>query len=169
MTASRAALLERLAAVERRAAALQDIEEIKAFHRDYVRGLADRRFDAIGDHFTDDAWIDMRTHGRKQGRSAIEAHFAPMRDLVAEGSGYVLSSPVIHVDGDSATGEWTWHRYLCEFPVMGAQLRVPGPWLEGRYRCEYVRQDGRWRFSGMWFRVVLPDRDPEVQPAGHPA
>jgi ketosteroid isomerase-like protein len=159
VTATRDELLERLTAVERRAQALRDVEEIKAFHRDYVRGLADRRFDEIAEHFVEDAWIDMRTHGRKEGRAAIEEHFAPMRDLVAEGSGYVLSSPVIHVDGDRATGRWTWHRYLCEFPVMGAQLRVPGPWMEGRYTCEYVRRDGRWLFSGMWFRVVLPDSD----------
>jgi len=155
----REALLERLAVVELRARALADAEEIKAFHRDYVRGLADRRFGDIAAHFADDAWIDMRTHGRKEGRAAIEEHFAPMADLVAEGSGYVLSSPVIRVHGDTATGEWTWHRFLCDFPVMGARLRAPGPWMEGRYRCEYVRRDGRWLFSGMWFRVVLPDDD----------
>ena len=152
-------LLQRLAAVERRAQALRDAEDIKAFHRQYVRDLADRKFGAIAGHFTDDAWIDMRSTGRKQGRAAIEEHFAPMARFVAEGSGYVLTSPVIRVDGDEATGDWTWHRYLCEFPVMGASLRVPGPWMEGRYRCQYRRVEGRWRFSGMWFRVVLPDHD----------
>ena len=43
----------------------------------------------------------MRIYGRKEGRAVIEAHFAPMARLVAEGSGYALSSPVIRVDGDT--------------------------------------------------------------------
>jgi hypothetical protein len=73
--------------------------------------------------------------------------------------GYVLSSPVIDVEGDTATGTWTWHRHLCEFPVMGGMVRVFGPWWEGRYRCSYRRDNGGWKFSAMHFRLVAPDRE----------
>jgi uncharacterized protein (TIGR02246 family) len=149
MTTELAALESRIAHLEAELRALRDAEEIERFHCRYVRALADRDFDSLLDYFDDEAVIDMRTHGVKRGKEEIAEHHAPLREVIAEGSGYVLSSPVISVDGDLATGEWTWHRLL----------RSEG-WLEGRYRCEYVRRDGRWKFASMWFRVVLPDPDP---------
>jgi hypothetical protein len=132
---------------------LKDVEEIKRFHRRYVRALADREFGTLLDFFDDAAVVDMRTHGEKRGKGQIAEHFAPLPGAIAEGSGYVLSSPVITVEGDRATGEWTWHRLL---PPDAS----PGGWLEGRYRCAYVRRDGAWKFASMWFRVVLPEADP---------
>jgi uncharacterized protein (TIGR02246 family) len=92
--------------------------------------------------------IDMRRHGPKAGRDAIAQHFAGMAAQPLKGTAYVLSSPVIEVDGDTASGVWTWHRF-------GAQ----GDWQEGRYRCRYRRDDGVWRFEHMHFRVVLPQPD----------
>lgn len=137
---------------------LKDVEAIKRFHRRYVRALADREFDTLLSYFDDAAVIDMRTHGEKRGREQIAEHFAPMPAAIAEGSGYVLSSPVITVEGDRATGAWTWHRLL---PPDGSHSGAPpGGWLEGRYRCEYVRRDGAWKFASMRFRVVLPEADP---------
>jgi hypothetical protein len=77
------------------------------------------------------------------------------------GAGYVLSSPVVDVavDGDSAAGTWTWHRFNAEATIGTKRVRVWGVWEEGRYRCRYRRTDGVWRFSHMHFRVVLPDSD----------
>jgi hypothetical protein len=75
---------------------------------------------------------------------------------------YVLSSPVIHVDGDQAIREWTWHRHHCEFRTSFGTMRIWGPWSEGRYRCEYARIDGDWKFTRVWFRVVAPDSDDEL-------
>jgi hypothetical protein len=60
----------------------------------------------------------------------------------------VLSSPIIDVTGDAASGEWTWHRFAAS-----------GTWEEGRYRCTYRRTEDGWRFSWLHFRVVLPDPD----------
>lgn len=148
MIAELATLESRIAHLEEQLRALRDAEAIRSFHHRYVRALADREFDSLLDYFDDEAVIDMRTHGVKRGKGEIAEHFAPLREAMPEGSGYVLSSPVLDVDGDRASGEWTWHRLL------------PGAWLEGRYRCEYVRRDGRWRFARMWFRVVAPDPDP---------
>jgi ketosteroid isomerase-like protein len=138
---------------------LEDAEQIKKLQRTYVRQLADRRWEAMLDAFTEDAVVDLRHHGPRFGREEVAQLFATMHAHGEPHDGYVLSSPVIKVDGDIATGVWTWHRHLCEFPVMGATMRVYGPWWEGRYRCTYRREAGRWRISRMHFRVLLPDPD----------
>jgi ketosteroid isomerase-like protein len=154
-----------LVALRARVETLEDIESIKKLHRTYVRQLADRRWDDMVAMFTADAVVDLRHHGARHGHAGIAELFGSMR---AEGSphdGYVLSSPVIEVYGDVATGSWTWHRHLCEFPVMGAVLRVFGPWWEGRYRCTYRREDGQWKFATVHFRLVAPDRDLDADEA----
>jgi uncharacterized protein (TIGR02246 family) len=147
-------LTSRVADLEARAA-------IEDLHRSLVRAVADRRFTILADWFTDDAVIDMRSHGPKAGRSTIAEHFAHMDAVPLDGAGYILSSPVVTVTGDEAEGEWTWHRLHSTAIVAGRPVRVSGPWEEGRYSCTYRRVDGRWRFHRMRFRVVRPDLDPE--------
>jgi ketosteroid isomerase-like protein len=155
-----------LVALRVRVQTLEDIESIKKLHRTYIRLLADRRWDDMLDMFTADAVVDLRHHGARRGRTQIAELFGTMYAAGNPHDGYVLSSPVIDVDGDRALGAWTWHRHLCEFPVMGALLRVYGPWWEGRYRCAYRRDEGRWKFATMHFRLVAPDRDIEADEAG---
>jgi ketosteroid isomerase-like protein len=165
----RATLAEQLADLSQRLRRLEDIEAITAMHHDYVRLLADLRFDELADHFTEDAVIDMRSHGPKHGRGAIAAHFSGMGDVVGGGNGYILTSPVIEVDGDRATGHWTWHRLQADFPDGSGTVRMWGRWQEGRYRCEYRRTEQGWLFSRMHFRVVLPDLDLEHDPEHDPS
>ncbi|MDQ1658143.1 MAG: hypothetical protein QOD41_3226 [Cryptosporangiaceae bacterium] len=155
-----------LVTLRARVQTLEDVEAIKKLHRTYIRRLADRQWHDMVDMFTADAVADLRQHGPRHGHAEIAELFASMRAAGNPPDGYVLSSPVIDVDADLATGTWTWHRHLCEFPVMGSVLRVFGPWWEGRYRCTYRREDGQWKFATMVFRLVAPDREPE--PASTP-
>jgi ketosteroid isomerase-like protein len=148
-----------LVVLRARVQTLEDIEAIKKLHRTYIRLLADRRWADMLDMFTADAVIDLRNHGPRRGHAQIAELFGAMCAAGNPHDGYVLSSPVVDVDGDLATGAWTWHRHLCEFPVMGATVRVFGPWWEGRYRCTYRRGEGGWKFAAMRFRLVAPDRD----------
>lgn len=157
-------LATRIDDLERRLRRLDDIEAIKQLHRRYIRMLADRKWDEMADLFTDDAVTDIRSHGRTEGRQAlVEKVFGELKGFVKSSDGYILSSPVIEIgqDPETAYGEWTWHRHVCEFRIFGGYTRVWGPWMEGRYRCHYQRVDGEWKFKDMWFRVVLPDADPE--------
>jgi ketosteroid isomerase-like protein len=142
---------------------LEDIQEIKALHHTYIRDLADRRWDDMLENFTADAMVDLRRHGARRGHAEIAELFAQTLASENPHAGYLLTSPVIEVHGDTATGEWTRHCHLSEFPVMGATLRVYGPWWEGRYHCTYRREEGRWKFVTMRFRVVLPDPDLESE------
>jgi hypothetical protein len=144
---------------------LEDLESIKKMHRTYVRQLADRRWDDILDMFTSDAVVRFRQLGVRRGHAQIAELFDVMQGVDSPHDGYVLTSPVIDVDGDLATGEWTWHRHMCEFPVMGAPLRVFGPWWEGRHRCTYRRTGSRWRFATMDLHLVAPDRDADTSQA----
>lgn len=143
-----------------------DIEAIKALHRRYIRALADRDWHGLPDFFTEDAVTDIRWHGRTESRQELhDKVINELADLVTSPDGYILSSPVIELEpgADIATGEWTWHRHICQGTVGFASgvTRVWGPWMEGRYRCVYERVGDDWKFKDVWFRVVLPEADPE--------
>lgn len=154
------ALEQRLQALAARLDRLEAAEAIKQLHARYLRALADRQWDRLPDFFTEDATTDITWHGPTRGREALQREFEHLSRLVLSHDGYILSSPVIEVDGDRATGRWTWHRLVCEFQTPTGMMRAWGPWMEGRYRCQYVRQDGQWKIHDLWFRAVLPDADP---------
>jgi ketosteroid isomerase-like protein len=151
-----AAELGRLGARLRDLEALADIENL---HRTFTRAVADRQFGTLSSYFTSDGVIDMRRHGEKRGRDAIKGHFDGMGAVPLTGAGYLLSSPVVQVSGEVASGVWSWHRFLANGTVAGRPVRVWGVWEEGRYRCSYRRTEDGWRFSEMQFRVVRPDHD----------
>jgi len=142
-----------------RVQALEDAESIRTLHQEFTRAVADRGFDILAGFFTEDAVIDLRRHGEMSGRAAIERHFAGMAAAPLTGAGYVLSSPIVRVNGDVASGEWTWHRLLADALVAGRPVRVWGVWEEGRYHCSYRRTEDGWRISRLRFRVVLPEHD----------
>jgi ketosteroid isomerase-like protein len=149
-------LQAQLASLGARLQSLEDVEAIKELHRRFTKAVADRRFATLSGYFTDDAVIDMRQHGETVGTDAIKQHFDGMEAQPLTGAGYVLSSPVVDVTGDTASGEWTWHRFAAR-----------GTWEEGRYRCAYRRTADGWRFSRLHFRVVLPEPDDSSTGGGH--
>ena len=151
--------VEQFENLERRVAALEARDAIERMHNIYVRAVADREFDSLGDYFTDDATIDMRFHGAKSGREAISEHFSHMVNTPLDGASYFVTSPVIVVDGTEATGVWTWHRLYSTAQVVGRTIPVWGVWEEGRYDCTYRLENGQWKFTGMTFRIVRPVHD----------
>lgn len=158
---SRNGLLASLQDLSVRLDVLESVQAIADLHRGFVRAVADRRFEGLADYFTDDAVIDMRSHGPQSGRAIITRHFEGMAKVPLAGAGYMLTSPVIEVNGDTARGVWTWHRFHSRADIAGRPTRIFGAWEEGRYDCDYRRTNGEWLFSRMHFRVVRPDPDPE--------
>jgi hypothetical protein len=157
----------RLAALESQVHELRSVQEIQQLHHTYIRCLADRDWQGCVDCYAEDAVCDIRSHGIKQGRQEIaEMILGELAPMVKSHDAYMLTSPNISVAGNHATGEWTWHRFQCEFRTGVGWMRVWGPWSEGRYRCEYVREDGTWKFSKVWFRVLLPDSDEAIAQLG---
>jgi hypothetical protein len=153
-----AALSERLGRLEAEVDALRSADAIKSLHRRYIRYLADRKWEEMHEQFDEDVVTDISFNGEVKGKDALKRMFDRMATMSVTHDAYVLSSPVIEVNGDHATGEWTWHRHYCELMTrQGAAINVWGPWMEGRYKCEYRRRGGVWRFSRIWFRTVAPD------------
>ncbi|WP_433664938.1 nuclear transport factor 2 family protein [Nocardia sp. CA-128927] len=140
---------------------LEDRELIQALHGAYVRHLADRQWDDMLALFSDDVVVDLGHDGIRRGRAEAAEMFDVIDSRGNPHAGYVLSSPVIDVTGDTATGVWTLHRLTCEVTEMGRPLRVYGPWTEARYACEYRRIGEQWRISNLRARVVLPDPQQE--------
>ncbi|MQA85256.1 MAG: hypothetical protein GEV03_11680 [Streptosporangiales bacterium] len=96
---------DRLDEIERRLRVLEDIKEIEYLQHRYVRCLADRDWQGCVDCYADDAVCDIRTHGVKRGKKEIEQLIlGELASMVKSRDAYVLSSPIIHVDGDRATG-----------------------------------------------------------------
>jgi ketosteroid isomerase-like protein len=155
----RAEQLAELGRLDERLRDLEAVKDIEDLHRGFTRAVADRRFDSLSGFFTDDAVIDMRRHGEMHGREAIKRHFDGMVSVPLLGAGWLLSSPVVEVAGNTASGEWTWHRFHANGTVAGRPVRVWGVWEEGRYLCSYRRTEHGWRFCHMRVRVVLPDHD----------
>jgi ketosteroid isomerase-like protein len=159
----------RVAALEARSQVLHDVAEIENLHRRYFRTIAAHEFAEAGRYFTDDAEVDLHAAGPQVGRAAYEELFGRLAALVTTPDGYVLSSPVVSVHGDEATGTWTWHRFQCEFEVMGGSVRAWGPWWEGRHYAEYRRSPAGWRIRRLRIRAVAPDPDPPDRAESLPA
>jgi len=139
--------------------AIEDLEEIKKMHHDYVFLLCDKQYDQMLDFFTDDAAVQINAPYVCKGKKEIARHF---REVIAKRGapkgGQILVMPVITVDGDRAKGYWTMYRFFGNFD---APEIPPWKWLQGRYDCEYVKQNGKWKFSSMRF-MPWPEPWPSI-------
>lgn len=138
--------------------AIEDLEEIKKLHHDYIFLLCDKQYEKMLDFFTNDAQVQINTPHACNGKEEIAKHF---REVLAnrggKKGGSILTMPVITVDGDTAKGCWTMHKLFddCDVP----EIIAPSKWLQGKYECEYVKRDGKWKFSYMRYMawpVPLP-------------
>jgi hypothetical protein len=151
---------DRLAAIEARLTAIEDAEAIKKLQALYIRHLSDRKWHEMHALFTDDAVTEISFHARTEGKKQLEDVFADLASHVKNHDGYLLTSPIVDVHGDEATGLWTWTRLYCDHQnPLGMTLRVWGPWMEGRYNATYAKVGGRWLIKYLGFRSTAPDPD----------
>ena len=130
--------------LEKRIRVLEDMEEIRKLHREYVYFLANRQWNDLVDCFREDALYDISDHGLRKGKKEIEDIVKNEFDkLIKPTHGHFSTQPVISVDGDKANGHWILYLFFPEPEVS---------WVQGRYDCEYVKVDGKWKFSSMKFR-----------------
>lgn len=151
MTAQAEQFGERLARLEREAALLRDVEEIKklkARYCDYVDlgwelEDPDRKERLIYEVFAEDVVWEVPTanglierfEGRDQVRQQYDTAVAVFRFGI-----HLAMNPIIEVDGDSAIGQW---------PVL-VPLTAPNGvpiWLAGKYLEKYRRTAVGWRIS----------------------
>lgn len=109
---------------------------------------------AFDEYFTETAVFDVNGNVAT-GRAEIEALYGSIGEDPSSASNQggpfrmLLSNPVIHVDGDSATASFIWTG------IGNSSIDQPPQLLEqGREFDRLVRVDGAWKFS---HRVVIAD------------
>lgn len=133
--------------IEKRLRELEDLEEIKKLHRQYIFWVNSRNWDDIVNSFTEDGWVHIQGRelhqGKKQLKKLFSVDIAKTNDET-HGCHFVMQ-PVISVDGDKATGHW----FMC---IVFAISTPNGPtlaWRQGRHDCEYVKVNGTWKFKSV--------------------
>jgi len=148
-----------LAELEKRVQILEDIEEIKNMHREYIYFLMTRQFEKMVDCFAEDAALDIVTFSVAKGKPTRELRKGKkdiaklftetmaswVRELEGEipKGGHFLVQPVITVEGNKAKGHWLLERIVEDAKPSGSSWKF----LPGRYDCEYLKEGGKWKFS----------------------
>jgi len=127
---------------------LEDIEEIKKLHINYVYLLCDLQWDEMLDCFAENATLDLMDQGVRQGKKEIgEVFHNVLAKMIKRTDGHFVGQPVISVDGDKAKGYWILYLFFAEPEVK---------WVQGRQDCEYVKVNGKWKFSSVIFASPWP-------------
>lgn len=127
---------------------LEDIEEIKKLHLNYVYLLCNLQWDDMLDCFAENAKLALPEQATLKGKKEIGAVFHNVLDkMIKRTDGHFVGQPVITVDGDRAKGRWILYLFFAEPEVR---------WVQGRQDCEYVRVNGKWKFSSVKFTNPWP-------------
>jgi uncharacterized protein (TIGR02246 family) len=144
--------------LEQRLQRLEDLTEIQQLFIDYGRHLDHGDFAAYAALFAADAELLLGPVARARGRAEIEAVMRQALEGQVGSSVHIISSPIIHLDADSATAEVMWtalHRDGHGPPVVS---------MVGRHLDDLVREDGRWRIRRR--RGVIDIPSSYTPPAG---
>lgn len=137
-----------LAAIERRLAKLEAVEEIRHLKLRYGQ-LCDAGYpvDPILEMFTADAvWDGGDTFGSFHGLDEIRTFFVGINEEVGFAVHYMIGDAVV-VDDDVRTARATWHMF--EAATMRVDAVPEAMWLAAVYEDEYRCEDGVWRFSSV--------------------
>lgn len=141
--------------LEKRVRAMEDLEEIKQMHREYMSCLDNIQFEKALDFFTEDAEVEVRFSGVMKGKESYsKIYLGTLSQRKERHDGHLVGQPVITVDGDTAKGHWIVYMF---FSVPTIQ------WVQGRHDCEYVKENGKWKFSKLKFARTLASR-PDLYP-----
>jgi hypothetical protein len=136
---------------------LIDLEAIKRLKYRYLRCLDQKRWDELGEVFTDDATASYGG-GRHvfDGRGAILAFLSDALGNEQHLTAHRVHQPEIDLDHDRATGVWAFDDVVImedfEVTVRGA----------GFYTDTYVRTPDGWRISSTGYKRTYE----EIQPRG---
>lgn len=130
---------------------LEDLEEIKKLHREYIACIDKMETYKVPDMFSDDGTAEIQDSGELKGKKAIEELYTAgyLSKRVGRTDGHLCGEPIISLDGNTAKGHWTVYIF---FSVPSVQ------WTQGVNDCEYVKENGKWKFKKLKFvRTVASD------------
>ncbi len=131
----------RLAQIERRLQALEDVNAIRNLKAKYA-ALCDDNYnpDGLAALFAEDAVWDGESFGRFEGRDAIREFFRGASQIFSLAIHYSLNSQ-IEVSGDTAQAQW----YLFMPCTLAADNRAL--WRASIDKESYIRLNGEWLFK----------------------
>jgi hypothetical protein len=187
----------RLAAIERRAERIADINSIENLQRSYGYYVDKMLWEHVLDLFTDDATMEIGLSGVYVGKDSIRRHLyslsggaqGPIEGVLYD---HLQLQPIVTVADDGLTAKGRWRAWILTGTYGSGS---GGNWGEGPYENEYAKEDGVWKISklhwyatyyvpyeGGWLnssaaavraysegRGVTPDRPPSVEYAPYPA
>ncbi|OGO17789.1 MAG: hypothetical protein A2Z15_05055 [Chloroflexi bacterium RBG_16_50_11] len=144
--------------LEKRVRILEDKEEIRELHYDYLNSLTKVEWDKAFECFSENAITDIAKHGIKRGKAEIITFF---KSVIAKGhvgkEGNFVVHPIITVDGDRARASW-----LIYIMHLDEKQERAKDWAQGIYDMEYVREKGKWKISYMGFQRRLGPPPPQT-------
>ena len=141
--------------LEKRLQAMEDLEEIKKMHQEYMLCLDNIQFTKALEFFTDDAEVEVRHSGVMKGRENYSKIYTGTLAMRKERhDGHLVAQPNITINGNTAKGHW----------IVYMLFSVPAiEWIQGRHDVEYRKENGVWKFSKLKFARTLASK-PELYP-----
>ena len=123
---------------------LEDLEEIKKLHREYIACIDKMETYKVPDMFVEDGTAEIQDSGELKGKKAIEELYTRgyLSQRKGRTDGHLCGEPIITVDGDKAKGHWIVYIFFSEPSVQ---------WTQGVNDCEYVKENGKWKFKRLKF------------------
>ena len=143
--------------LEKRVQAIEDLEEIKKLHQNYIDLMDNLQYEEVLDLFTEDAAVEIRNWGVKRGRKEMsEVYIGILAKYqgTTRVDGHMVIEPDITVDGNTAKGTWLVYILFSKSTIQ---------WVQGKNECEYRKEDGKWKISKLKFTRTLAS-DPTQYP-----
>jgi len=129
--------------LEKKVQELEDIEEIKKLHREYLFLISNLEFDKALDCFSDSIVVEIASYEARKGKPAVTKFFKEViyQNVLQSKDAHFTGQAVIKVEGNKAKGHWMFYR------LMPVNSPSKDRWVQGRYDCEYIKENGVWKFS----------------------
>ena len=149
-------LQRKLALLEQRRTALQDINDIKRLQRAYGYYVDAAMWDQVADLFAENGTVEFGLDGVYRGKKRVRQYFSALgggKTGLSQGqvSENLQLMPVIDLAPDGRTAKGTWRAL-----ILTGQLGGDAFWAEGPYENEYVKENGVWRISTLhWYQTLM--------------
>ena len=143
--------------LEKRIQAIEDLENIKKLHQNYINLMDNLQYEEVLDLFAEDATVEIRNFGIKRGRkemSEVYIGILAKKRGTSRYDGHMAIEPNITMDGNTAKGTWLIYMLFSKPTIQ---------WVQGRNECEYRKEDGTWKISKLKFTRTLAS-DPSLYP-----
>jgi hypothetical protein len=159
-------LANRVDALERRLALLNDAHAIANQQARYIYYLQSHQYEQIADMFArgEEVSVEMDNLGRFIGREKVVDVFLkvlkPLYTMKGAMGLHMLTTPVVEVHPEGRCAWGMWHTLGCntqpDFVAHDTEIQsdpeLLAMWQQGKYFIDFVKEEGEWRWKNFrWF------------------